>query len=178
MKEYSFLSNFYPDTKFVPFPYDGFTIDNVKFRTLEYFFQYMKFKTFGTSESKAYAELLLKCSNSKKVKQMGGKGAFVDFAYNYVNKSGGPKITKKVIKQEFENYIETVWKPMSTDVMYIGLMEKFQEERMKKELLATGKAELGEKRSWPKPSYWTRGGNNMLGVLIMKVRDEKVQSLK
>ncbi|KAJ3276260.1 hypothetical protein HDV01_005708 [Terramyces sp. JEL0728] len=172
MKNYSYFSNFYPDTKFKSIPFSGFKVDGITFPTVEFYFQYTKFKTLGTDEAKAYAQLILKCADSKQVKQMASKGAYIGFVFKYLNKVGNPKITKKTIKREFETFIEDIWKPMTKDVMYIGLKEKFSDENLKEKLLETAGMELGEKKSWPKPSYWTRGGGNMLGILLMKVRDE------
>lgn len=65
------------------------------------------------------------------------------------------------------------WEDYKVDLMYIGLSAKFQQnENLKKMLLETGDAHLYENS--PTDMFWggkLEGSKNMLGILLMKVRD-------
>ena len=73
------------------------------------------------------------------------------------------------------NTFRADWEESKDDVMLIGLRYKFtQNEELRKELLSTGDAKLIEHTRNDK--YWADGGDgkgkNMLGILLMKLRDE------
>jgi ribA/ribD-fused uncharacterized protein len=67
------------------------------------------------------------------------------------------------------------WNFVRTAVMYDLLYQKFSREPLRTKLLATGDADLIEGNSWG-DTYWgvddLRGGENMLGKLLMQIRDE------
>jgi ribA/ribD-fused uncharacterized protein len=70
------------------------------------------------------------------------------------------------------------WESVKIDVMYQALCAKFEVPEMKEKLLGTGYAFLMEGNTW-NDTFWgvdikTRKGKNMLGKLLMQVR-EKIQ---
>lgn len=67
------------------------------------------------------------------------------------------------------------WERVKDDVMYRALQAKFaQHAELRKTLLETGDAKLIEHTK--NDSYWADGGNglgkNMLGILLMRLREE------
>lgn len=63
------------------------------------------------------------------------------------------------------------WDSKKDEIMLVGLRMKFtQNEDLKKKLLATGDAELHEDS--PTDKYWGMKGQDVLGKLLMKVREE------
>jgi len=67
------------------------------------------------------------------------------------------------------------WEDIKDEVMYVGVLRKFQTHREPRErLLATGNEEIVE--SAPGDYYWGCGadgsGQNKLGRILMRVRDE------
>jgi ribA/ribD-fused uncharacterized protein len=72
------------------------------------------------------------------------------------------------------------WEEVKDKVMYNALKQKFAIPELKKLLLATGDAEL-EEGTWWHDNYWGNcycekckniQGKNMLGKLLMKIREE------
>lgn len=66
------------------------------------------------------------------------------------------------------------WEVIKIGVMYSLLLEKFKEEPYRSLLLATGEEELIEGNWWG-DTFWgvCRGkGRNVLGTLLMRVREE------
>lgn len=64
------------------------------------------------------------------------------------------------------------WDSIKIDVMREVCWNKFQDEKMKELLLATGPAMLVEGNTWG-DTYWGRSngrGYNMLGVILMEIR--------
>lgn len=63
------------------------------------------------------------------------------------------------------------WDNLKVKIMYEGLKAKFsQNENLKKKLLDTGDAILHEDS--PSDMFWGKKGKDMLGKLLMEVRDE------
>lgn len=68
------------------------------------------------------------------------------------------------------------WDSIKVDIMYECLLQKYKQEPYKMLLLNTGDCYIQEGNNW-KDTFWgvdllTGKGKNMLGVLIMKIRDE------
>lgn len=66
------------------------------------------------------------------------------------------------------------WENVKIDIMYSLLQQKFQRTELKEKLLATGTSRLVEGNTWH-DSFWgvyQGKGENYLGRLLMKVRDE------
>lgn len=67
------------------------------------------------------------------------------------------------------------WAVIRNDVMWDCLKQKFADEELAKLLLATGESQLIEGNTWG-DTFWgvdtKRGGANMLGKMLMKLRSE------
>jgi len=67
------------------------------------------------------------------------------------------------------------WEEVKLDIMYTGVLNKFkQNDYIRKRLLATGYSKLIEGNYWH-DQYWgvcNGVGNNHLGKILMKVREE------
>ncbi len=73
--------------------------------------------------------------------------------------------------------IKKDWEQIKEAVMYKGVKAKFsQNPELKALLLATGTEELAEGNNWGDTfwgvNYYTREGQNKLGKILMKVREE------
>jgi hypothetical protein len=77
------------------------------------------------------------------------------------------------------------WDTIKLDVMYELVKQKFSKPELAKKLLATGTSELVEGNKW-KDRFWGRAwkgdmytmeGENHLGRILMRVRDELRASL-
>ena len=68
------------------------------------------------------------------------------------------------------------WDTYRVEAMKKVLDYKFQDAILREKLLATGDAELIEANTWHDTYWgvntWTGQGHNMLGILLMKVREE------
>lgn len=118
-------------------------VDGLVYPTTEHYFQAMKF----AKTNPKYAEEIRQCATPLKAKKLGATRAFP---------------------------IEKQWNEKRDNVMKIALFSKaLQNPRFKKDLLATGDAELIE--AAPRDYYWGEGakktGKNMLGILLMELRD-------
>lgn len=141
-----FLSNFYP----AKIEHQGIT-----YPTLEHYYVAMKVKNDQQIDGKYITmidcrELIAKMPDPAKVKQFG-----------------------KIIK------LRKDWDDVKLDVMLWGIREKFKHNDLKELLLSTGDEELVEGNFWHDnffgvctcgPCYGE--GQNNLGKIIMKVRDE------
>ena len=68
------------------------------------------------------------------------------------------------------------WEDVKMNVMRKALRKKFSDPELKAKLLATGDQILEEGNTWH-DKYWgvdsvTREGKNMLGKILMEIRDE------
>lgn len=80
------------------------------------------------------------------------------------------KVAKKLGKQV---EMREDWEAIKVNVMFDLLMQKFQDPELRDKLRATGKEELVEGNTWG-DVFWGRCngvGENVLGKLLMKVRD-------
>lgn len=94
-------------------------------------------------------------------------------AKEYVRLQPSPKLAKKAtFREEFK--IKDNWNEIKEEVMLKALRMKFQKPKLKNLLLNTGNDEIVEYST--KDWYWGSGsdytGQNRLGKLIMKVREE------
>jgi len=62
------------------------------------------------------------------------------------------------------------WNDIKVQVMLIGLRAKFMDEELREKLLATGDAIIHEDS--PSDMFWGKKGEDMLGKLLMQVREE------
>ena len=81
-------------------------------------------------------------------------------------------LTRIIKKDE----IREDWEQVKFDVMLNGLREKFKQNKaLRDDLIATGNSLLCEDSS---DKVWGKRGQNMLGKLLMKVRDELNETRK
>ncbi len=74
--------------------------------------------------------------------------------------------------------LRTDWEDVKVDIMYEICKSKFQDEKLKKMLLDTGDQILVEGNTW-KDDFWGKcsdNGQNHLGQILMKIRDELRES--
>ena len=162
---------FYTDDKVYPqfsnyFVHD-ITIDGVVYKSSEHAFQCKKFLYKGASKtSRDYAEVIrnIKTPNMSRIlasqKKMGG------YAWT--------KPLNVLIDEYKSAKIDPNWDENRVDVMYNILRHKFQDPKLREILLSTGDKEIVEHTSRDK--FWADGGDgsgkNMLGKLLVKVREE------
>ena len=144
---YGFLSNWYKS---------DFTVDGIKFSSME---QYMMYEKAIVFEDNAVAAKIRNTDDVVKIKELG---------------------------RMVSNYNDTVWNGMRQVIIYKGLLEKFrQNEKLKKALLDTGDKILAEcavkDRIWGIGLSMTDAhrhdinswnGQNLLGFSLMLVREE------
>eukprot|EP00347_Sterkiella_histriomuscorum_P005831 403355104 len=98
-----------------------------------------------------------------------------------VRKASTPSQAAKMGRNK-SNPIRRDWEEMKDEVMFKGLVAKFtQNSDLKRRLLATESSELIEHTK--RDSYWGDGGDgsgqNMLGKILMRVRDQlKIEKLQ
>ena len=132
------------------------TIDDVEYKTVEHYFQAMKAREFEDTE-----------------------------LYQKILKVKTPKAAK-AIGQKIANFKPEVWDKRKDELMEKGVRTKFvQHPTLRKQLLETGDRMIGEAN--PRDTYWGIGtsmnlekakipskwrGKNMMGKLLMKLRDD------
>ncbi len=82
-------------------------------------------------------------------------------------------------KQKGQNVtLRKEWEEIKVDIMYQLLSAKFQNPILRGKLIATGERELIEGNTWG-DTFWGASegkGENMLGKLLMKVREDILKS--
>lgn len=68
------------------------------------------------------------------------------------------------------------WEDIKVEVMLNGLRAKFTDRRLRRMLLKTGDAILHEDS--PTDMFWGKKGEDMLGKLLMRVREEMNEEIK
>jgi len=86
-----------------------------------------------------------------------------------------PGQSKKLARQ-YNTLVREDWFDISLEVMEKALKSKFSIPKLKEKLLSTGEVELQEGNTWH-DTFWgvdlkTGKGDNHLGILLMKIRDE------
>ena len=144
-----FLSNMYPTN----IEFDGLT-----YQTAEACFQAQKFKP---EERIAFTNL--DAGDDKRDDALG----------RIAKKLGGKKGLRCLTQTE-----QAIWNSKRIPVMEEIVRQKFiQNPELKEKLLATGNAELVEGRNFMTDYFWgkklsTGEGENHLGIILMKVREE------
>lgn len=174
--EHGFLSNFFAS---------GVTIDGKVFPTVEHYFQSKKYVYEGCSEeSLKHSEVIrnsktpyiakLLASDPNKVLSQPARYKWMEDPYKILRelKEKGLKIDP-----EWDTVVNKVSGFRKKDtIMHIALYEKFRDPSLNKLLMSTGKKILVEHTS--RDSYWGDGGDgsgkNMLGKLLMSIRQEYV----
>ena len=163
--EYYFLSNYYKN---------DIIIDNIKYNCVEQYFQSQKFYKLDNEKMMEYFNLILKADCPQKTKNMGSQKINPRGELWYIDKKKKElgKMNKKI--NEYKNIkMRKNWDIIRNDIMKKGLFAKFtQNELLRKKLLETENKILIENS--PYDSYWgnAKNGKNMLGKLLMEIRDE------
>lgn len=157
------FSNFFPCT---------LIIDDIKFLSVEHYFQSMKFKDEKTMN---YFKLLTECDSPAKCKELGSQKSGRFSSKWLVNKTK-PELgfVSDVIEKNIDLKIRDDWLEVRDKIMMIGLKAKFEQCReFKLNLLFTKDSKLIENS--PTDKYWGCGkdnlGKNRLGELLMELRD-------
>ena len=133
--------------------------------SVEHEYQALKFER--AFHDPVYADVVRHAATPKEAKKAGSKGAWVQWM-----KEHHPQRTKVSLSQQFKQTIARHWIPISDRVMLELLRQKFDKtmnEDLHVTLLRTGRRMLHEVG---RPNHWTQAGDDMLGKLIMTVRDE------
>lgn len=131
---------------FSNFSRHGFEIDGKYWKTSEHYFQAMKF------ESTEYEDKIREARNPKEAARLGRRRDFP---------------------------LRKDWEAIKDDVMRLAVTKKFEKhEDLAKLLLSTGDKDIVENA--PSDYYWGCGrdgsGKNMLGKILMEVRDKLSES--
>lgn len=153
-EEYGYYSNFSPYSV---------VIEGIKYQTVEHYFQSQKFTDSWYRE-------LIKNANTPGIARL---LAHQEIGGGYKWRTDLNPYIQKSIDQEIK-WIEN-WENIKLDIMYVGIYAKFtQHLDLQQKLLDTGNAEIAENS--PRDNYWgigkNRDGQNHLGRLLMKLRDE------
>ena len=160
--EYRYMSNMFV----APFEVDGVT-----FPTVEHYFQWSKAMMFEGKDSES-AKKMLKPPRNK------------EFTEAKSVKSLGKKV---------KDFSAATWDDAKDQIMEKGVRAKFVNPKhgLLEKLLATGDRQIGEAN--PRDKYWGIGtssetadakdpkkwkGKNMLGVILMKLRNEFTEAKK
>lgn len=142
--DYRFLSNFWPS----PFDYKFTDGEVYRFKTVEHFYQSMKFKV----NNPAYFLEIIDTDSPGKAKRMGKRKE------GYIGDSG--------------------WNPVKNLVMRIGVEYKFKDPSLRDMLIATGDKILIEGNRWGDTYWGidleTGEGKNVLGNILMHTRNNLI----
>ena len=158
------FSNFHPSRFF----YEGYWYD-----TVEAYFQSQKFITTGERPSQRvleYQAIIRNADSPMKTKLLGTQRTH-RFANKWkVNKISDHRLVHDVIQEYKDLQIRDGWEDIKVDIMYEGLIEKFgQNKHLLGKLIGTLDAEIIEVN--PREEGRDGSGQNILGQLLMKVRD-------
>ena len=164
-KEYGELSNFYKHKKGREIVYN-----NKKYQTSEHLYQALRFDYKGASEdSLEYAEIIRHSSTAYKAKIIANQ--------MILNRYPWQQALSPIIQKYLDRglTIREDWDDVVDEIMLKVLRLKFdQDEHCQRVLLSTGDVMLMENTS--RDCYWASGpdgkGLNMLGILLVKVRNE------
>jgi len=145
--------------------------------TIEHFFHALKFTgNRDTKEQKEYREIIRHASTPYKSKILGNQRINNPFMSN-LSLNDSDKRTLKQLVDEYKNKVSMVknWDSIKDDIMYRGVKEKFEQNSDLKALLLSTKGHVIREAS-PRDGYWGTdkdgSGKNMLGNILMNVRDE------
>lgn len=183
-REYNYLSNFYPDTKFydAEIPCNPFYEDGIEFRTVEYYYQYKKtiyisaLYTEFAEELTTYANTLLKLETSLLVKTKSSKKSMSDYLWTII-KSAKKSIKRKDMEAELSKYAGEFIKNESENTMIKAIQYKFDSD-INPELATQLKSITGfiGEINGRQPNRWSIGGENLLGKIISQVRDTSAKN--
>jgi predicted NAD-dependent protein-ADP-ribosyltransferase YbiA (DUF1768 family) len=175
----SHMSNFYPMVRNYSFPgtpkpatSDHLFVHDTDgaFASVEHYYQWCKILIIDPDYAR---DVIRPASSPRLAKTLASKKAWVDHRYEVVNVSGSKKVTKKALAQLFTDRINS-WRVLGHHLMAmrVGLRLKYiQNPELRQALVRTQGAPLGElgRSPW---DYWAKTGCNMLGRLLVELRDE------
>lgn len=169
-KDFYEFSNFYSKLK-------SLHIDGKDWLSTEQYFQAQKFNVPDNARSMEYFNIIHKTDSPMKTAILGRQKKRPGYAGNWlINKGQGDTRTlNEVIDAYPDVRLRADWDQVKDDIMYKALHAKFtQNAHLLEVLLGTGDKEIIE--ASPRDAYWGWGkdqkGVNMLGKLLMKLRDE------
>lgn len=171
--DYTFLSNFFPSVcnfkagVSTPQPVEPRRLlmwGMLQFDSLEQYYQYRKFEYIDGDYA---SKVIFTCRAAVDVKKASGKGVYIQWKYDHLL-AKGQKTSKASIKRDFEEKLKRFPR---LRVMREGLFLKFtQNPELRAALLATGDRRL-EEQGRLRSEYWSHTGGNMLGRLLMELRE-------
>jgi predicted NAD-dependent protein-ADP-ribosyltransferase YbiA (DUF1768 family) len=176
------LSNSYPFTPFsnhsTVFP--GFDEGGLHFPSVEHYYQYMKLMSFNTPKARLYAQsVILPAKSALLAKRLGSKFYYFQWLYPKVDQSEERLEIYQTAIPEWEEKIEA-WSLVRVSVMRRAIRLKFNHfmnPAITQFLINTFPEPLTEMDGrWDDERFWTEGGENMMGLLLMEWRNELVRS--
>ena len=133
-----------------------------EFNSTEELYQRLKFASIDPTYGR---EMLFSGLDSKAIKQRSGKGF-------YLTTWGNSKaVAKRQAESRFDQALRLFENRYRDDAMMFALLHKFtQSSAMAAKLAATGTRVLHERGRF-KREYWSKTGQDMLGKMLMQVRD-------
>jgi predicted NAD-dependent protein-ADP-ribosyltransferase YbiA (DUF1768 family) len=148
-------------------------VDGIVYETNEKYYQSQKFNQ-PDMNSEIYFKLLLEADSPQKVKDMANQKTNYRGGKWFINKA---KPELGLMNDVIKTYKSLVtirpdWEDVKDDIMRKGLCAKFSQNPALKKLLISTKGATLEEAS-PYDSYWgtAKNGKNMLGNLLMELRD-------
>lgn len=169
-KQIKFFSPKNPYFEFSNYYKKSLTINGITYCCSEHFYQSEK---YNYPEAKHYYKLILEADSPQKSKDMASLRINPNGNKWYINKKK-PELglmNDAIRKHKHLKLIDN-WDILKLKVMYIAISEKFKDEDLQKILLSTGDNEIIEDS--PYDSFWgnAKNGQNHLGKILMRVRDE------
>jgi ribA/ribD-fused uncharacterized protein len=167
--QYGEFSNFYPAKIVISKPSEP-ELGSKEFKTSEALYQYLKFAKSG-DKGRDFAEIIRMVNTPGKAAAMGRQKLLPGYKGNWP--VDGRKIND-VIKEYKNVEMNPLWDELKYRYMLVIVYFKFtQNPKLAKVLLDTGDAYLAEYTSrdgyWG--TWWKKPGKNMLGKVLMVVRD-------
>jgi predicted NAD-dependent protein-ADP-ribosyltransferase YbiA (DUF1768 family) len=167
------FSNFYDKNgkKGTQFEIDGYSYSNV-----EQYYQSQKFYIPTSVRHMEYFKLICTADSPNKLFMLGTQKRKGGYAAKWVlNKKHDTRLLNDLIAKYQDISPRHDWDAVRLSIMKKGLQAKFgQNDALKTLLLDTGTKHIVENS--PRDDYWGIGknntGKNMLGKLLMEVRDE------
>lgn len=172
--KYIVFSNFYRP--------EHLLIDGQEWPTTEHYFHAMKFlKDVDDIHHKEYREIIRQSNTPYKSKQLGNQRATGYQVSQPLNKTDKRNLGDLIKKYKPNVSLIDKWDSIRDNVMYIAVKEKFTQNKKLKDLLLSTKGFVLREAS-TRDGYWGTdkdgSGKNMLGNILMKVRDELLEDSK
>lgn len=171
------FSNFYGETS-KGASKKGWTlsIDGIDWLNVEQYFQAQKFNVPESPRHMEYFNVIANTDSPMKTSVLGRQKVQKGYAGNWVVQKGTDDRTLNEVIQTYPDVrLREDWDVVKDEIMYKAVNVKFSQNSFLKNLLIdTGDCVIVE--ASPKDAYWGYGkdkkGLNMLGKILMRVRDE------